>query len=195
MLFMFDSVRKPLLLLWILGRILRHLLLAGKTTHNCTAYHPMPHNQKTQSTRFSFVFIFSFFPLALLLICVAEKYIIHVSALTCRFHLHQQRVHTRKTLLNSANRSDSSSQRLRNRQSWQGKWAAVYRRLGKGWTWLLRLCNCFIIMQIGWFWRCVHLIWTSQETFLSTLHSLKVSHLIIVFFLIDLIFFNVKAFV
>lgn len=29
-------------------------------------------------------------------ICVAEKYIIHASVLTWRFHLHQQRVHTCK---------------------------------------------------------------------------------------------------
>lgn len=39
------------------------IMQAGKTlTHICTAYHPMPHTQKTQGTRSSFSFSLFFWP-------------------------------------------------------------------------------------------------------------------------------------
>lgn len=96
----------PPLFLWIFGQIVRHLLFfmpAGKSTHKhtcrCNAYHPCSTLSHWENSRnkVSPFFFFLFLSLALLPICVSEKYIIHASALTWRFHLHQQRVHTRKT--------------------------------------------------------------------------------------------------
>ena len=109
MLHLLDFVRKPLIIFLNVGQLNTFpLTQAGKTTH--------AQKRSPENTQQGLLFLFfrSLAPSALLRI-------IHASALTLSSLAPVAGAHVRRTLLNLANWSDSSTQWLCNRQSRQGK--------------------------------------------------------------------------
>lgn len=98
-----------------------------RTRTHGAAYHPMPpHSDNTRHKVLFFFFFFSFF----LWPCYPSASLRNTSSTpqsslggsTCTS---SGCTHVRRTLLNSVNWGDSSTRWLRNRQGWQGTWAAV----------------------------------------------------------------------
>lgn len=123
-----NSIKSQLCFVWFCEKATASSLDTSSNFYTllCTLVKPLTHTlRKTQGTRFIFFLPFSFFFFwpcypSVLLRNTSSMPQCSLGGSTCTS---SGCTHVRRTLLNLANWSDSSTQWLRNRQSWQRKWA------------------------------------------------------------------------